>query len=264
DDDTLMLYDNLATPLGEKIRANLTGDVPHFKLADGDRCPFLMENGLCEIIAEYGEDAICDICYLHPRFKNFYSNFTETGLGLACEEAARIILFEKDKFFIEIPKDAGVTKEEQDFFQKREEIFSLLTDRNIRISERFYCLAEKFGLNFEFSLEKLVEKYKSLEILDKEWLKVIDTLNGAEFDGKIFEKDEFQLFFEQLSVYFIFRHLADSVENGVKFALVSCYFIGAIIACNMPLDWDKIIDIVRMYSAEIEYAYENTQKVMML
>ncbi|MBR5808788.1 MAG: flagellin lysine-N-methylase, partial [Clostridia bacterium] len=79
DDDTLMLYESLDTPLGEKIRSNITGDVPHFKLAAGERCPFLMDSGLCEIIAEYGEDAICDICYLHPRFKNFYSDFTETG-----------------------------------------------------------------------------------------------------------------------------------------------------------------------------------------
>lgn len=269
DDDTLMLYESLDTPLGEKIRANIAGDIPHFTLKDGDRCPFLLENGLCEIIKEYGEDAICDICYLHPRFKNFYSDFTETGLGLACEEAARIILQEKDKFLIEIPKDAKLTQEEQEFFVKREEIFNVLTDRNISIYKRFLSLAEMFGFEFKFSLEILAEKYRSLEILDSNWLKLLDTLNGKDFDGEIFLEDNFQAFFEQLSVYFIFRHLAGSLEDGdyakgVRFALVSCYFIGALITCNMPIDWESIIDIVRMYSAEIEYAFENTQEVMNL
>lgn len=265
DDDTMMLYESLNTPLGDKIRANITGDIPHFVLKDGDRCPFLLENGLCEIIKEYGEDAICDICYLHPRFKNFYSDFTETGLGLACEEAARIILTEVDKFSIEIPKDAKLTQKEKEFFAKREEIFELLTDRNLNIHKRFSALAEVFG--FELSLENLANKYKSMEILDSNWLKLIDTLNGKEFDGKIFDEDKFQTFFEQLSVYFIFRHLSTGLEDGdytkgVKFALVSCYFIGALIECNMLMEWEDIIDIVRMYSAEIEYAYENTQGVM--
>ena len=57
----------------------------------------------CDIITEYGDGAICDICYLHPRFSNFYEDFTETGLGLCCEEAVRIILTEKEKFNIKIP-----------------------------------------------------------------------------------------------------------------------------------------------------------------
>lgn len=268
DDDTLMLYDNLDTTLGEKIRANITGDVPHFKLADGDRCPFLMENGLCEIIAEYGEDAICDICYLHPRFKNFYSDFTETGLGLACEEAARIILSEKDKFSIEIPVDAKLTEKEKKFFKTRAEIFGILAERSKGICERFSLVAEKFGLNFAFSLDKLAEIYKSLEILDSNWLKVIETLNGVEFKGEIFAKEEFQVFFEQLFTYFIFRHLSVALEDGdyrkpVNFALVSCYFIGALMSCT-PTNFEKSVDIARMYSSEIEYAYENTERVMKL
>lgn len=269
DDDTMMLYENLDTPLGEKIRANIEGDIPHFRLTDGDRCPLLLENGLCEIIAEYGEDAICDICYLHPRFKNFYSNFTETGLGLACEEAARIVLFEKEKFSIKIPQDAKLTKEEEGFFAKRKEILDILTDRSVSIYHRLTCIAEKFGQKFQFSQDALIEKYKSLEILDNAWLDEINKLKGTKFDGTIFHADEFQTVFEQLAVYFIFRHLPYGIENGsfekpVKFALISCYFIGALFHCNMPISKEKIIDIVRMYSSEIEYALENTEGIMML
>lgn len=269
DDDTMMLYENLNTPLGEKIRANIEGSIPHFRLSDGDRCPMLLENGLCEIIAEYGEDAICDICYLHPRFKNFYSDFTETGLGLACEEVARIVLFEKEKFSVKIPDDVKLIEKEKDFFAKRKEILDILTDRSICIYDRLSCLAEKFGQKFQFSQDELIEKYKSLEILDSAWLDEIDKINGIKFDGGIFRIDEYQIVFEQLAVYFIFRHLSCGIEDGtfekpVKFALISCYLIGALFECNMPITKEKMVDIVRMYSSEIEYALENTEGIMML
>ena len=36
--------------------------------------------------------ALCQICRDHPRFRNYYSSRVEMGLGLVCEEAARVIL----------------------------------------------------------------------------------------------------------------------------------------------------------------------------
>lgn len=68
------------------------GDEPHIELLEGERCPFLNERGLCDLILRYGEDVLCQICRDHPRFRNFWSDRTEIGLGLVCEEAARIIL----------------------------------------------------------------------------------------------------------------------------------------------------------------------------
>ena len=267
DEDTMMLYDSLETPLGEKIRASITGDVPHFELKDGDRCPMLLENGLCEIISEYGEDAICDICYLHPRFRNFYSGFVETGLGLACEEAARIVLLETEKFSINVPDGALLSKEEKDFFEKREEILVRLSDRSISIYERFSHFAEKFGFEFKFSLDDLCKTYLSLERLDDAWTDKISGLAGTKFCGDIFKEDSHQIVFEQLAVYFVFRHLNKALETGeyakiVKFALVGCYFIGAMFQNEKDLSCEKMIDIVRMYSAEIEYCTENTEAVM--
>lgn len=268
DDETMSLYEALDTPFGEKIRANIAGEPPHFVLAKGDRCPFLAENGLCDIICEYGEDAICDICYLHPRFKNFYENFEETGLGLACEEAARIILTEKEKFLISVPDFIEVTPEEKQFFTRRQEIFDILQDRSKTIRERFTYLAESFGFEFEFSLEKLVDLYRSLIRLDEEWTKELNKLKDFNFSGKIFEDDDdFQIIFEQLSVYFVFRNLTGALEDGnytkrVKYTLISCYLLGAMFEFyGENLTEEKMIDLARMYSAEIEYAEENTKDI---
>lgn len=68
------------------------GEDSHFRLLDGEICPFLLESGLCRMIRDYGEDMLCQICTDHPRFRNYWTDRIEMGLGLVCEEAARIIL----------------------------------------------------------------------------------------------------------------------------------------------------------------------------
>jgi len=74
----------------------------HFVLAPGDRCPFLKQNGLCEMICELGsngtdigpdgDSVLGNICREHPRFVEVYGDIMEKGVGLCCEEAARLLL----------------------------------------------------------------------------------------------------------------------------------------------------------------------------
>lgn len=269
DEETLELYNALETTLGDKIRANIKGNVPHFVLDKDARCPFLLKSGLCEIISECGEDFLCDICYLHPRFKNFYSSFTETGLGLCCEEACEIILNEKEKFLPKLPKGISLTKKEKEFFKKREEIFLTLSDRSKSIYDRFCILAKDFGFEFEFSLKELTGVYLSLERLDESWTEEINLIKDFDFDESVFKEDELSIYFENLASYFVFRHFSSDLEDGeyykaVNFSLISCYIIGALFSCHNPLSKEKMIDIVRMYSSEIEYSEENTKRIMFL
>lgn len=269
DEETLELYNALETPLGDKIRANIKGNVPHFVLDKDARCPFLLKSGLCEIISECGEDFLCDICYLHPRFKNFYSSFTETGLGLCCEEACEIILNEKEKFLPKLPKGISLTKKEKEFFKKREEIFLTLSDRSKSIYDRFCILARDFGFEFDFSLKELTGVYLSLERLDESWAEEIYLIKDFDFDESVFKEDELSIYFENLASYFVFRHFSSALKDGeyykaVRFSLISCYIIGALFSCHNPLSKEKMIDIVRMYSSEIEYSEENTKTLMNL
>ena len=69
DEETLGIYNSLDGAMGDRIRNSISGEPPHFVLKD-NRCPFLNNKGLCDIISEFGEDGLCDICYLHPRFQN--------------------------------------------------------------------------------------------------------------------------------------------------------------------------------------------------
>ena len=93
DPETLERYRTLEGPLGEKLKRCITsGPEPHFILSEQERCPFLTDQNLCEIILQAGEGALCQICADHPRFRNYWSDRIEIGLGMACEEAARLIL----------------------------------------------------------------------------------------------------------------------------------------------------------------------------
>ena len=266
DEETMSLYNSLDTLMGERIRNSIEGDEPHFILQEDDRCPFLNESGLCEIICEYGENALCDICYLHPRFRNFYSSFIETGLGLCCEEATRIILSEREKFYIDLPENINLSDAEKEFFKTRQEIFDILQNREKSVLERFSLLARKYGFEFNFSLGKLCNVYLSLERLDDKWTDVLRGLSNFTFDGEIFEDEDVQIQFEQLAVYFIFRHLDKDYEKKIRFALVSCYVIGAICSHykqeNGSISFEKMSEFVRMYSSEIEYSQDNTQALI--
>ena len=63
-----------------------------FGLVDNEKCPFLLGSGLCDMILRYGEDMLCQTCTDHPRYRNYWADRIEMGLGLVCEEAARLVL----------------------------------------------------------------------------------------------------------------------------------------------------------------------------
>ena len=103
---------------GDRLRREI-GSEPgeyFFKLQD-NRCPFLNKENLCDIFINLGEDRLCDICREHPRFYNWFGDYTEVGLGLCCEEAERL-LFSDSKpltFVEEVTQD-----EEQDYSDEDE------------------------------------------------------------------------------------------------------------------------------------------------
>ena len=58
DNETMDVYKNMNTEFGCKIRENITeneDDTYSFRLLEGDRCPFLTENNLCDIILNCGD-----------------------------------------------------------------------------------------------------------------------------------------------------------------------------------------------------------------
>ena len=61
DEESAAYYRALPGKLGDDLRAALVEEagVWHFRLTDEERCPFLRPDGLCRLIRELGEQALC-------------------------------------------------------------------------------------------------------------------------------------------------------------------------------------------------------------
>lgn len=93
DDDTYRYYENLDSEIGKKLVDCVSHeDGCHYLVQQDGKCPLLNDKGLCSLQLAYGEDKISDICREHPRFYEWFGNYKEAGVGLACEEAVRLLL----------------------------------------------------------------------------------------------------------------------------------------------------------------------------
>lgn len=267
DDETFEQYKNNNTEFGRKLNDNIiiNDNCACFKLTDNDRCPFLNDNNLCEIILNLGEHALCQICSDHPRFRNYYGNRVEIGLGLTCEEAARIIINENENFeLIEIDKSqeiGNIYEDEIEFFNIRNQIFEIIENE-----DSFESIIEKLLDNFnikipDLSIQDWTNIYLKLERLDNMWGEMLKRLKATN-DIHFTLPCSYERALKNLLTYFIYRHLGESVFDGnfngrLLFAIVSCYMILAI--CNIGY---SVEDVARMYSSEIEYSDENLDKLI--
>ncbi len=258
DEDTIKKYRNETGILKEKLQKNISFEpCAHFELNEYDRCPFLNNENLCELILNKGKDMLCEICKEHPRFYNFVYDVTETGIGLCCEEAARLILTNPDKVHL-ITDEKEIVK--NDFYCQRDEIFSILQNREKPLTERISYILEYTGVCSPVELTNWQLVYKGIEHLDPTWENHLKNLNSIETDiPQILE-----LPCEQLIWYFIYRHLSGALEDflfaeRVQFAILSCYVI---ISLNKSKSLSEMLEIARMYSAEIEYSDENVNALL--
>lgn len=152
DEETYDYYQSLSGELGETIRNSIvtSEDGEHmFKLNNG-HCPLLLDSGLCKVHAELGEEHLGVVCSQFPRYSEYFGEYKESGIGLACEEAARIVLSANEKFSLveseldeEVVEDSEFDKEYADIiFSARDIIFKILEKKELLIHERLACILE--------------------------------------------------------------------------------------------------------------------------
>ena len=155
-------YKSVPGSFGERLRREMTED-DKFRLK-GERCAFLNEENLCDIFIALGEDALCETCSEYPRFCIRYGNIMERGLGLSCEEAARLLFLEDVPFSlvekeVEEPEEEEMPVEEKDqkncvgVEQARDYAIRILQDRTKSLEERmviylFFAKAVQECLNY--------------------------------------------------------------------------------------------------------------------
>lgn len=270
DEDTLEIYRTVEGDIGRRLREHIdrSCDPPHFILGEQERCPFLNSDNLCDLIIALGEEALCSICDLHPRFRNDFSDRTEMGLGLSCEAAAKLILTTADPVQLMVLEDDSEEiepdEDEAYLYAMRRNAIAIAQDRTFTITERMENLADFFDFPLpEPNPAYWADVYLELERLDEGWTAALETLKRS-FTPKDFP--QWETAFEQLLVYFLYRHCPAALYDGdfeskVAFAVLSVQMLLWLCAAKTDVTFEDLPELVRMYSGEIEYSDENPNRL---
>lgn len=289
DPETAEQYANTEGAIGERLRSNIRDNC--FVLTSEERCPFLNEKGLCDIYRELGEESLCQICSDHPRYFEWFGSVKEGGIGLCCEEAARVILSGDLGFTeTEIP-DEECSDYDKDLYEllfaARELILEHLISGDLTNE---LCSAVDFADelqslidNGEYYLPEwhdsdcgrkadivaVLSIFTELEPIDEKWMPYINScIAGADEYCRLREENIELL--RRIAVYFIYRYFLKGVFDGeilsrVRLSVLSTWAIGYLWQFsadrNGNLSFDDCAEIAKNYSKEVEYSVENLERL---
>ncbi len=248
DEDTLDYYKSLDTELGNEILQNIhEGEDTFFKLTDGERCPFLKDSGLCKIIEELGDDGLCDICRLHPRFYESINDFNLAGVGLSCEKASELMFDKSSLDFINCD-----TEEKISFLELLELLDISILHENLNLSEVLPNYLEKT------KIENVLDLFYSTEPIDDSWINEVLLVkryfkdNQDKFSIENLDIQKYEVIYQ----YILFRQLELIETYGLqKIIDYSVYSIIFIMLYEKAFHDD--IEAVRRWSEQIEYNEDN-------
>ncbi len=259
DDGTMEVYEGLGGELGREIRSHISDGV--IGMCSDGRCPFLDSRGLCRIISSLGEEYVSDICREHPRFYHSVGGRVEGGIGISCEEAARIIL-SSDGYadFIDISRDID-TPDPSDFdvTEDRKYIFSMLRcddgyQKKVDRILRHYSLPDPSDRAGEWN-----EILSELEYLD------VSRVGSLTVGRKIADTDA-GIYASRYLAYLIFRHVSlsasyDNMRARIGFSILLSRIFENLVARGC-ISFDEVCDAARIISEEIEYSEDNTASLI--
>ena len=274
DSDTLRYYQQLDGDIGTRLKQSIhqTSEGASFCLQDKEeRCPFLNADGLCDLILTLGEDALCQICADHPRFRNFYVDRTEIGLGMCCEEAGRLILSWKDPVTLQVLEDDGVDEteapDELHLLAFRDHLISLMQNRTQPVEKRVEILMAAADVCIsDFVWKEWAPFLLSLERLDDCWGTILSALADAPCRLPIIPP-HLQTPMEQWMVYLLYRHLPGALDDGMqreRLLLCVLMWLAAAHLCLLTSSGtlEELAELCRLFSSEWEYSEENIASIL--
>ena len=172
-------------------------------IPDGDRCPFLAGDGLCDLCREYGEAAMTRTCRRYPRHVEDFGDIHEVELLCSCPEAARLILSEDFRLITRnMPERKGNTDGIDEerlalWFSVREQVFAMAGDRRMPLWARMrrilaFCHDVQGRLRREDTagVEALVERAKETACRRNGADPVPDLIDGDKTGDHLQTKEE--------------------------------------------------------------------------
>ena len=272
DPETLQKYKDEGSDFAKALEKGVDFQKSKFKTDKLKRCAFLNEQNLCEIILNLGEKSLCQVCTDHPRFRTFFEDRIETGLGFSCEEATRLIMSFEEKIAPVLVED-DKSEQSLDFIQKsvlefRESALGIIQDREKNINDRIALLLKLCRASLcEKDYKKTLKTFRSLEKLDKSWARRLKNIKGQPLDLDV--NADRSLYCEQFLLNGIYRHLYNSEDTvwarAKTIALIlSWWVIKSVLAfesqgAQPPLE--LVVDVVREFSSEVEYSQNNLDRL---
>ena len=285
DPDAAALYRSLPGELGEKLRSVMVdGEEGWASMAitADRRCPMWRADGLCQIQAELGHEALCKTCREFPRLTHDYGDFREWGLELSCPEAARLILASVETALCreEIP---GGEEPEYDadlmeaLLESRKQALALLSDPNYDLGQSLSILL-LFGFDVHNALDfpedlpvsldvteyladaqrlaqpgdmaDIFDVYRDLEILTPEWQALLDK---GPVDAPWLPQHR------AMAIYLVQRYWLQAVSDAdllcqVKFILTACLTVRHLDA--------PVLRAAQLWSKEIENSADNVEALL--
>ena len=277
DPDAAAFYRALPGALGDRLRSVLEDDGGStvMRITDG-RCPMWRQDGLCEIQATLGHDALCQTCRDFPRLRHDYGDFLQLELELSCPEAARLI-FTGDSTPVYTQEDGGDVPDYdlqtmQILQDAREEVLSFLNSTSMPLNECLAiillhahalqtqidtgtpapfdpsaCLDDARRFAGDGALELLTDFFEHLEILTGDWRALLSM------------KKQAPVYYRPLIRYFLQRYWLQAVSDWdlvgrVKLMVTACILIG-----SLPED---PIRAAQLFSKEIENDPDNIEAIL--
>ena len=287
DDEARAKYASLGGEIGKEITEKTVHG--YFPLAKNGRCAFLDECGLCRIICAVGDEYLCDICREHPRYYGIGADGLDGGLGLACPEAARIILGQVGlPDFVTVEGSPSYTATDPyaaKAHELRDFLYSIIyySDDALSVRSKFSAFAA-FADDVAFStvsgiaitakpdtdlcdesipdgyVSELVSVFCECEALNEEWEKRLGEarlVNEGELENEILKNgDEYRA----LLFYFTHRYLRECIEDmsaagRIMLARCSADLI-FLIACTYG-ERDALERAAVLFSKNVEYSTDN-------
>ena len=246
DPATASKYQQLGGALGESIRQNIVeaGGAWQFRLGAGDRCPFLREDGLCELIRRADESILCDICTNHPRFFVTVGDYELAGVGLSCEKSCELLL--ADTAPLSFRTESGESLSLKTLLQ----CLSLpASDEDLRYQAGLTSDDTAFVLD---CMEKT-------EPIDAAWRTQLEQLRSEKFASG----DAVPQSFDRVYQYILYRALEQVPHYGwgtvLSYAQLNADFIYLSYHLTGQLD-----ESIRRWSEQIEYSTENVKILLEL
>ena len=243
---TAAKYQQLTGQVGDMIRQNTVevDGVWQFRLGEGDRCPFLRQDGLCELIRRAGESILCDICSNHPRFFVTVGDYELAGVGLSCEKSCELLLAAAGP--LGLRTDTGENLTLKDVLQRL----------SLPVSDEDLCY--QAGLTSD-DAAFVLDCMEKTEPIDAAWTAQLAKLRSE----KLAAGAEVPHVFDRIYQYILYRALEHVPRYGwgtvLSYAQMNTDFI--FLSYHMT---GQLEESVRRWSEQIEYSTENVKILLEL